>query len=336
MSSKQQLGQFFTTNYAYILSNMNVPIGIEKIIEPFCGNGDLLNFIDKSKYSIECYDVDPKHDYVHRRDTLMDPPSNKNSFIITNPPYLARNKSSHKEIFDKYDLNDLYKCFIKNLIHDSPIGGIIIIPLNFFCSIRTMDIELRKSFLNTFVISQLNIFEERVFVDTSITVCAFQFELRPNTPKSIPTTIYPSKRRMELLFNDANNYTIGGEIYKLPKASTISRLLENGIPNTNLLLKCIDDNDRSKIRLECVGDDKIYYGKISSRTYATLVISPPIPIDIQKKVAEEFNEYLNGIREKYNSLFLTTYRESKTITRKRISFQLAYQIVNMILEKNHS
>lgn len=53
--NKQKLGQFFTTNYKYILSNLNVPQNIKKIIEPFCGNGDLLNFIDKSKYTLECY-----------------------------------------------------------------------------------------------------------------------------------------------------------------------------------------------------------------------------------------------------------------------------------------
>ena len=51
-------------------------------------------------------------------------------------PYLARNKSKDKSLYDKYDVNDLYKCFIKNLIDDPPDGGIIIIPLNFMCSIR--------------------------------------------------------------------------------------------------------------------------------------------------------------------------------------------------------
>ena len=42
-------------------------------------------------------------------------------------------------------------------------------------------------------------------------------------------------------------------------------------------------------------------------------------------------------REKYHSLFLTNYRESNTIARKRISFNLAYEIVNYLLsEMNHS
>jgi hypothetical protein len=40
------------------------------------------------------------------------------------------------------------------------------------------------------------------------------------------------------------------------------------------------------------------------------------------------------VTDKYNSLFLTNYRESKKIARKRISFDLAYKIVGMLLKKH--
>ncbi len=333
--TKQKLGQFYTTNYKYILSDLYVPDNITNIIEPFCGNGDLLNFINKEKYIIECYDIEPKHTYIIKRDTIKNPPNYSNTFIITNPPYLSRNKSKNKELFDKNDVNDLYKCHIKNLLTNNPLGGIIIIPLNFFCSIRNMDIILRKKFLNTYIIKQLNIFEEQVFDDTTYTVCSFQYEYKPNSNQSIPITIYPSKKKLNFLLNKENNYTIGGEIYNIEEYSDykITRLLEKDIPNTNLVLKAIDDNEISKIKLEYVSDDKIYYGKISSRTYATLKITPNINVELQKKIALEFNEYLNEKRDKYNSLFLTNYRESKKIARKRISFDLAYKIIGMLLHK---
>ena len=45
MSNKKKLGQFFTTNYKHILSNINIPDDAKHIIEPFAGNGDLLNFM---------------------------------------------------------------------------------------------------------------------------------------------------------------------------------------------------------------------------------------------------------------------------------------------------
>ena len=112
MTSKSTLGQFFTTNYKYILQNLSIPQNITDIIEPFTGNGDLLNFIDhKEKYNIECYDIEPKKDFIIQRNTLINPSIYNDKFIITNPPYLARNKSKDKFIFDKYNMNDLYKCF---------------------------------------------------------------------------------------------------------------------------------------------------------------------------------------------------------------------------------
>jgi hypothetical protein len=46
------------------------------------------------------------------------------------------------------------------------------------------------------------------------------------------------------------------------------------------------------------------------------------------------NNYINNLRYKYNSLFLTNYRESNTIARKRISFDLAFNICNYILNNN--
>ena len=55
-SSKTKLGQFYTTNYEYILTNMIIPDDVINIIEPFCGYGDLLKFLKKN-YNLECYDI---------------------------------------------------------------------------------------------------------------------------------------------------------------------------------------------------------------------------------------------------------------------------------------
>ena len=68
---------------------------------------------------------------------------------------------------------------------------------------------------------------------------------------------------------------------------------------------------------------------LSMRSYASLVIIPMIDINLQRKLVEKFNEYLKINREKYNSLFLTNYRENK---RKRISFELAFKIFGNLLE----
>ena len=81
-NKKVNLGQYYTTNYKYILKNMYIPDKIKDIIEPFTGNGDLLNFIDTNKYKIKSYDIDPKKNYTIRRDTLLNPPDYKDKFIL--------------------------------------------------------------------------------------------------------------------------------------------------------------------------------------------------------------------------------------------------------------
>lgn len=335
---KQNLGQFMTTNYAYILQNMSIPDNINTIVEPFAGNGDLLNFFDKTKYTTICYDIEPKKDFIIKRDTLNDPPSYTNTFLLTNPPYLARNKSHNKAIFDKYDVNDLYKCVVKNLLTNTPLGGILIIPLNFWSSIRVADIDLRKQFMEKYEVIQLNIFEENVFNDTSYTVCSFQFKLKTTDgPNNLSITIYPSKITITTTLSDGNNYMIGGSIYNLKTKGKykITRLTSKNKKkqNTNIVVKCIDDNMNSRIGLSY--QDTVYVDctpNQTARTYATLIIEPPIDKSKQQLLIEKFNNYLNQERQKYNSLFLTNYRESKDLARKRISFDLVYQIVEHLLD----
>jgi hypothetical protein len=388
MTTKQTLGQFYTTNYEYILQNFSIPEDITRIIEPFAGNGDLVGFIRKhnAAASITCYDIDPKRDYIIQRDTIQNPPDYTGCFVITNPPYLARNKSQNKELFDKYDVGDLYKCFIKELLTNQCVGGILIIPLNFWSSIRKNDVGLRRDFLRVYNLVRMNIFEEQVFDDTTTTVCAFQFCREPteqggcrppyDPPATVPLlgrfasicaegarplphesrgvaggtavplqqspccVIYPSKIAIDTAMTETNNYTIGGEIYQLQTNPNykITRLTSTTQPSTHIVAKCIDDNLNSQIRLFWVDNGHDYIddtSNLTARTYATLVVVPPISDDQQKKIIDDFNVFLREYRTRYNSLFLTNYRESKDIARKRISFDLVYKIVgHLLIPKN--
>jgi hypothetical protein len=347
--NKKQLGQFYTTNYKHILQNMYIPYDTSNIIEPFAGNGDLLCFLDMDtdKYNIECYDIEPKKDFIIKRDTLLNPPNLDDAFVITNPPYLARNKCDNKEIFNKYNTNDLYKCFIKLLTASYCKGGILILPLNFLCSIRKGDIEIRENFIKKYDIITCNIFEEQVFEDTSYSICSFQFRAKQTTDCNISNCyIYPSKQNIKFSLSPNNNYTIGGEIYNLQKNNKYkidraTKLLKNTEDFTNILVKCIDDNINSKIGLFIVDDlTKEKYidrtANLTARSYAVLVIEPKLTLEEQENLAKKFNIYLNDYRDKYNSLFLTNYRESNTIARKRISFGLVYEICGYLLVSSMS
>lgn len=336
-SKKQQLGQFMTTNYEYILQGMEIPMDAKMIIEPFCGKGDLLNFV-KQDLQFELYDLDPQREDVALRNTLLDPPDYQHKYVLTNPPYLARNKATDKAPFDLYHTNDLFKCFIQSMINNPPDGGIMIIPLNFLSSIRVSDIALRRAFCEVFQISRINIFEERVFADTSYTICAIQFQNGSNADSKVQMFIYPSKKHFETILNEDNNFMAGGEVYKIPDNPdyTIARLtkLNKDQANTRILAKCIDDNANNLLGLAIVDQDKLYVDtteKLSARTYATLIITPALSSEQQSELVCGFNRYMKTKREQFHSLFLANYRESKDIARKRISFGLVYSICGLIL-----
>jgi hypothetical protein len=346
-TKKAQLGQFMTKNNEYILQGMKLPDFKGKFIEPFAGNGDLVDFLISHKISknrINCYDIEPKNNYIEYRDSLMNPIDYSGHFVITNPPYLARNKSKEKTIFDRYGLNDLYKCFIQQLIDCPPVGGIIIIPLNFWSSIRIMDVHLRARFLDRFSISRLNIFEEQVFKDTSYTICSFQFTLQSSQARNIVSAyFFPSKHHLDFELNQENQYTFGGEIYNLPinPSVSITRLTrinqeESKLYVSGIIVKCIDDgiDETNWIRLWYSEDEKEiekftdFTKDLTFRSYAVLVIKPKLSPEQQKQLVNDFNLFLNSKRKTTRSLFLANFRDKY---RKRISFDLVYRIISHLL-----
>ena len=341
LNNKKQLGQFYTTNYDYILQNMEIPHYVTHIIEPFAGNCDLIKFVDVSKYTIEKYDIDVKCSGVIQRDTLKNPPSYDDKFVLTNPPYLARNKNKEKTLYDLYKCNDLYKCFITNIIDSHRcLGGIIIVPLNFICSTRKSDINLRKRFFDKYFVNKINIFEEKVFDDTGYTVCSISFAHNSESGcRNTMIHIYPSDTVVELCLSHENNYTVGGEVYTLPRSRKYTirratRLTQDTQNISNILLKCIDDSKQKTLGFSFVECSHRYIDetpKLSARSYATLVVSPMLSREEQQLLIREANSYIAKKRQEYHSLFLNNYRESTSIARKRISFSLAFRICEYIL-----
>ena len=81
--------QHFTTNYKDILYNIN--FFPKEAVDPFAGNCDLEKYSPKTKW--EFYDIDVKKPQVKYNDSLLNPIDYHNKSVITNPPYLAKNKT---------------------------------------------------------------------------------------------------------------------------------------------------------------------------------------------------------------------------------------------------
>lgn len=338
MATKRQYGQYYSTNCGTIFKNMTLPPETINVIEPFAGKGHIVDYIKSiSNLSVETYDIEPKYGGCIERDTLSNPPSYKGKFVVTNPPFLARNKSDSKTLYDKYKTNDLYKCFLETLIHDKCQGGMLILPINFITSIRKNDVNLRKRFMAVYKIIQVNLFEERMFKDTTYSICSIFFTGIRDIGNNIHITIYPNDKEINVTLTDENNYTIGGELYNLPHNPKykISRAVSTTQEKTtNIMVKCIDDTVTNQLGFKITPTDKLFVDSSkhhTRRSYATLVINRDLTMKQQRQLVTKANEFIRVNREKYHSLFLSNFRDNTSIARKRITFTLIFSICNFIL-----
>lgn len=339
MENKKARGQFYTVESAYILDGMPPPPPTCRcVIEPFAGKGDLI----PNWPNVEAYDIEPKAPGIIQKDTLKNPPDYTNAWVITNPPYLARNKSTSKEIFDQYSTNDLYKCFIWSLCKGHAMGGIMIIPAGFFLSPRGIDSACRNAFMSKYKILMVKYFEETVFPDTPTTVVAVAFELSstPMKTQNVEWVQRPTGRRAVFTVSHEDDWIIGGSVYKLTGPIKIRRFvkgqkLRTGEHMTGLWLTALDSGTADgRIKLE-YKEGPPYPAKDTSRTFATLTTDGrQLTVDEQKQVAIEFNNFIEKLRTETWSLFLPQYRESKEYARKRIPFDLAYSLVAHLLNQS--
>lgn len=339
-AGKKALGQFYTTRVEYILDGFELPIGAN-VIEPFAGQGDLAEWVKKLGHTTTCYDIDPKYPTTTLRDTLANPPDYAGSWVVTNPPYLARNKSADKTIYDQYDTNDLYKAFILTI--SAAEGGIMIIPAGFFFSPRDIDVRCRAAFMARFRLDHVRYFEESVFDDTTTTCVACRFTKSPVPLSSqvVPWRKMPAgtSREFTMAVSEQASWIIGGDIYTLPTPPGVSvrrhvdgNPLKPGEQQLFITLNALDSGTQAGRISLTYTPNHVYPAKECSRTYATLRITGRVLTeDEQIKLCREFNEFLEQKRETTWSLFLPQYRESKEYARKRIPFDLAYKIVLHLL-----
>jgi hypothetical protein len=329
MSDKVNFGQFYTKRSKYIIGNLIQDLPKDLIVvEPFCGEGDLLIFDNK----YEIYDIDPKIESCIKRDTLLNPIDYKEKLVVTNPPFLAKNKNKDKTIYNLYNVGDLYKAAIKTIL--SSKGGILIVPLNFLCD---EDDKTRNIFFNRFEIIRLNIFEETVFDDTTYTICSFSFKERDltKTDQIVECNFFPTLKVKYFELKKESGYRIGSEFLDIINNQEnigIKRLLIGGQPNSNLYLKAIDTGSESG-RISLSINKTHFYGKDSDRTFATIIMDKKYTHDQELIVCEKFNSILEKYRDMYNSMFLTNYRNStSSYSRKRISFDVAYKLISYIVK----
>lgn len=367
-SKKNQKGQFFTKNSDYIFQGLEKYIHGKDVIDPFAGDQDLMNWAVKNgAKKVIGYEIDKKlvdNKKIFYNDTLNNVKSYK--FVITNPPYLHKNKAStltKKKYFknENKKFDDLYQISIKSIMDCEE--GIIIVPLNFLSADNSR--RIREIFFEKFEIKKINIFYERVFADTTYNVIAFYFKRksRSSTINKLDATIYPEGKKVHILIEKEYGWKMGGKItnfidkikntlgvYRLTedmlaKGPTKIKLAHNHIDDVRdymvsdefkkqmnhniILLRAIDNKDKKKIQLEDIRNYGVkgLLGKNTSRNMAHIIFGSGVSVKAQEQIIIEFNRELNNARDQHLSFFLTNYRDNN---RKRISFYFTYKLINYV------
>lgn len=170
MNNKKKYSQFYTKNTNELFNNI-IDLFLDdynkniSIVEPCCGEGDLIKFLKtKNINNFELYDIEPKYENTQKLDTILNPIDLNNKYIITNPPYTAKNKltKEQKNLYKDYlnDIDDLYQIYIKQIINSNVISGILILPINFLFSNNN---KIRKEFILKYQIVFCNLFEKKNF-----------------------------------------------------------------------------------------------------------------------------------------------------------------------------
>lgn len=167
-------GQFFTKGTHWLGAPIHAFIkehlaGIHEFLDPFAGEGDLLAAC-AAEFGLKGRGLDISGGDWETNDSLRHIPETSGAFVVTNPPYLARNSARRKGLWpevgqylDERGRDDLYQVALDRCLEVADFV-VAIIPETFLLS------SYPKSRL-----ALVMVVEEEMFEDTEAPVCVAAF-----------------------------------------------------------------------------------------------------------------------------------------------------------------
>ena len=112
---QKNLGQYFTKRSVWLkpqIKEFIARVNPSVIVDPFSGQGDLLNVVSELGYNVLGLDID-KSLGCKFNDSLKSIPKYDGGLVLTNPPYLAKNSAKRQNLngysyFKNNEFQDLY------------------------------------------------------------------------------------------------------------------------------------------------------------------------------------------------------------------------------------
>ncbi len=310
---KNKLGQFFTKERYWEQKQIKTFMknnDFNTIIDPFAGDGDLLNCFDGIEKIGMDIDDSLNKGWIYNN-SLKKIPFLKNGFVITNPPYLSKTSSKRKGInhkaFQKSNHNDLYKIALDKLM-ESNMPGIIILPESFV-----------NSTYNKQHIFSITILIPNPFKDTEVPVCVVCY----NPQKQFKDTkIFKNNTFLGNLSKIKNKRQV------LLKSRNQTQIKFND-NSGNLALVAYDSTNGKRIRF--IKPELLEYKKpqkVSSRVVSKIKINRRVTKTFIKKL----NNKLEIYRNETHDILLTPFKGNDKFgdRRRRLDYKTARAIINSI------
>ena len=301
MINKIERGQFFTVknpfnNEGFLDWAKKCDLKNTTILEPFAGSNNLIEMLKDmdlcSHY--QSYDIQPKSVNVKYKNTLEDFPRGFDC-CITNPPYLAKNSATRKQIdVDMGCFDDLYKYSLSKCLKNCKHVGAII-PASF------INAGIFRDRLSCYILLTAKMFD-----DTDTPVCLALFD-----EFSSDTKIYEGSKFLGSLSELEK---------KTPRANnTVRAKFNDGRGQLGLI--AIDNTQGPTIRFcrgEEISADKI---KVSSRSITRIEVG----CKINDSKIQAINDLLDEYRRATYDVLMTPFkgiREDGKF-RRRLDYALA-------------
>lgn len=327
-NNQQKTGSYFTTNVDNLLSGYNHIVIGKTIIEPFAGGGDISKWcLNNGAISVDEYDIHPLGNVI-QNDSILHPPFGEDCVVVTNPPYLSRNKNKDKIYYDKWQQNDLYKCHLASLVANNVNSGILILPSNFLSERNS---KAREMFFSKFRMNKVKYYRTPIFSDATTGVVIFDFyRWNSQSVMECDFEIHYSDHidLCKFSLHSKNKWLVGEEFFDYigSPIHSYSILREGQTSNSNIVIGLLDKG-KYKLGAHYNNGDPLY---CSPKAFTTFQCNLSVLLNEneQKKVIEIFNERLNFFRNKYHSLFLANYMgaEQKILSRYYVQCLLSKAI----------
>ena len=270
-----------------------------------------------------------------------EPPDYTDAWLVSCVPHGMSTDPRGLAILKKHKETDFFKCFFHSLLYapSGCAGGWLLVPLAFFVGLN--DTILRYTFLSKYTVTSVHLFDVPVLRSDPCVYVSFCFHKSAVLldRQLLPWTFGSETRLFPV--NKETDWGLCADLYRLPRASTVSvkRFFTSDatsgglVPGLTGLVLHATDSIACGTRISMTYEPHKLYGSTTSRNIATLLVEGcPLTEDDQRRIAEEFTLFLEGLRGERWSLFLSPMEEIG-VSRRRIPFKLAFVLLEHIVSK---